>query len=131
MPPRPIVRDPAVEDSPWCIEGTQIAVIQIQQDYARSGEAALDGYRHMGLTDNELAAALAFRFPSIGARVIEPEIIGLAVQCECGIKRKTYVAPPAYETDACPCGRVWQVDVSLTPVVRPDTEPRPMGGTGS
>ena len=131
MLPRPIVRDPTIGDSPWCIEGTRIAVIHVQQDYARSGEAALDIYRRMGLSDEELAAALAFQFPSIGAHAIEPEIIGVAIQCECGIKRTTHIAPPTYETDACPCGRVWQVEVNLTPVVRPDTEPGARDGRGA
>jgi hypothetical protein len=131
MPPRPIVRDSAVGDSPWCIEGTRFSVMQIQQDWARSGEPALAGYRRLGLTDDELAAVLAFQFPSIGTRQIEPEIIGLAVQCECGIKRRTHVTPPTYETDACPCGRVWQVQVTLTPVVRPDTEPVSVEGRAS
>lgn len=131
MPSRPIARDPAVGDSPWCIEGTQIAVMQLQQDVRQRGDAARAAYRLMGLTDEELDAALAFRFPSIGVGVIEPEIIGLAVQCECGIKRKTHIAPPAYETDACPCGRVWQVQVQLTPTVRPDTDPTPLDRSAS
>jgi hypothetical protein len=82
----------------------------------------------MGLTDEELDAALAFRFPSIGARDIRPTLIGIEVRCECGVKRGTAITPPSYETDACPCGRIWQVQVSLIPTVRPDTEPGAIDG---
>jgi hypothetical protein len=118
-----IVRDLTLHDGRWHFAGTLIFIDALVQDHRRQGEAIRPGYRAMGLSDEEIEAAITFPFPAVNGREMMAEAIVLDVRCECGIRRKTVVSPPAYETDACPCGRVWRVGVALSPVVVPGTDP--------
>ena len=125
MPPRPIVRDLDVYHGQWRIDGTLIFVADLQRDHQRHGDAVRGPYRAMGITDDEIDAALAFTFPPVLAEpLVEPHFVSLTLHCVCGVRRQAMVAWPTLETDQCICGRTWRIPVGILPG-RP---PSPDGG---
>src|SRR5690349_1123003 len=123
MTAREIVRDLTLHNGRWHFAGTLIYVDALVKDYRRAGEAIRPGYRAMGLTDAEIDAAIAFPFPAVNGPELAADAVVLQVRCACGMRYHAIVHPPAYETDACTCGRVWRVGIALTPAVVPSTEP--------
>ena len=114
MVKRSIVRDIDVLTPGWRIEGTLIFVDQIHRDFRVRGEAVRPRYRQLGLTDEEIDAALAFRFPEVKEAQVEVELAAVRIQCVCGERRRTVITAPTYETDLCICGRSWKIPFSIT-----------------
>ena len=113
MAPRPIVRDPDSFPNRWQVAGTYIFIEDIQRDYQQRGDSIRAGYRTLGLSDEELDAAISFPFPSISEAEIVVQFVSLIVHCECGIRRQAHATGPALLTDPCPCGRVWRIPVGI------------------
>jgi hypothetical protein len=113
MTSRPIVRDPNILNGEWRFDGTLIAIRNLRRDIDRGGERARDAYRAMGLSDAEIEAGLAFEFPVIEDPAVEVPFMVVTIRCACGVRRKTTVAAPIYETDLCDCGRKWRIPVGI------------------
>jgi hypothetical protein len=116
---RAIVRDSAGGTTRWHFAGTPIFVDALVSDFDNATEVATvrAAYRAMGLSDGEIDAALGFEFPPVRPVVAVPAAIALTLQCECGITRQTVVTPPEYQTNVCPCGRIWQIENRLSPLL--------------
>jgi hypothetical protein len=74
---------------------------------------AQTAYGTLGITDEEFAAAMAFAFPAIGHPRAEAAIALSALTCACGITRIADIDPISLISDACPCGRRWQLWVGI------------------
>jgi hypothetical protein len=110
---RPIVRDHDILNGEWRFDGTLIAIPNLRSDIKRGGKRARDAYRAMGLSDADIDAGLAFEFPVIGDPAVEVPFMVVTVRCACGVRRKTTVTAPMYETDLCVCGRKWRIPVGI------------------
>jgi hypothetical protein len=126
MQARPIVRDSAQTGGRWHFDGTAIYIDTLVSDVRGAKDAASvrAAYQAMCLSDAEIDAALAFPFPEVAPAYMAADAIALTVHCVCGVQRETFVYPPDYQTDLCPCGRTWQVEVALTPRMVTGTDPR-------
>ena len=95
MTMRPIVRDSNMLSGRWRIDGTEIAIAAIGQDYAQGMEELKRQYRSAHLTDEEIQAALAFEFPAVREPDVEIPLSPLTVHCECGEDTPRPPAPGA------------------------------------
>jgi uncharacterized protein (DUF433 family) len=110
---RSIVRDDDILDGEWRFDGTLIAIRNLRRDIERGGMRAYDAYRSMGLSDDEIQAALTFAFPVIEQPAVEAPFMAIAIRCACGVHRQTTVSAPTYETDPCICGRRWRIAMAI------------------
>jgi uncharacterized protein (DUF433 family) len=110
---RSIVRDDDILDGEWRFDGTLIAIRNLRRDIERGGMRAYDAYRSMGLSDDEIQAALTFAFPVIEQPAVEASFVAIAIRCACGVHRQTTVSAPTYETDPCICGRRWRIAMAI------------------
>jgi uncharacterized protein (DUF433 family) len=115
MSGRPIVRDRAILSGKWHFQGTFISVQELCRDFGRSGEAARVAYRRLGLADEEIDAALAFAYPEIEIAGVQVSAMSVSIRCVCGMRFRSTVHAPAYETDPCVCGRIWRIPVGIEP----------------
>ena len=117
MTRRAIVRDSAGGTTRWRFAGTPIFIDALVTDFANATDVTTvrAAYRAMGLSDSEIDNGLQFAFPPVRPVVAVPDAIALTLHCECGITRQAVVTPPEYQTDVCPCGRIWQVENPRSP----------------
>jgi len=120
---REIVRDPDIFDGRWRIDGTLVFVADLQRDFLLKQNEIRDPYKGMGLTDDEINAALIFMFPAVVKRELDVTVAGIKARCECGERRRTHIASPEFETDACICGRLLRIQVELDAILHTDDEP--------
>src|SRR3712207_4101362 len=109
MTARAIVRNDDVLSGRWHFEGTSIPIAVIVSDYAYGHAEVKAQYRFMGLTDEEIAAALAFEFPEIREPEVIVEYASILVACVCGEDTRKAATSPEVEVVECPCRRIWQV----------------------
>ena len=119
MTSRAIVRDAAGGYPRWHFAGTPIYIDALVSDFNNAADVTTvrAAYRAMGLSDAEIDAGLGFAFPAVRPVSAIPEAIALTVQCECGLTRRAVVTPPEYQTDVCPCGRIWRIDRVGPPIL--------------
>lgn len=119
MGTRAIVRSPELLSGRWHFEGTSIPIAALLSDYRFGRDAALEQYRFMKLTDEEIDAALAFAFPVVRAATIQVQYAALVLRCECGEDLQATVAWPHTEPIACVCGRTWHTPVAIEQATHP------------
>jgi uncharacterized protein (DUF433 family) len=109
MNARAIVRADEILSGRWHFEGTTIPIAMIVTDSAYGQSEVKEQYRFMDLTDEEIAVALAFVFPTIRPVEVTVQYASLTVNCECGEATSKAATGPAIESIACPCRRVWHL----------------------
>ena len=113
MTTRTIVRDPSMAGGRWHFAGTAIFVDAVRTDCARDSHGCRVAYHALGLSDEEISAALDFVFPAIDEPRFDTSLIVGLVHCSCGITRKPTIDHDTMVTDPCTCGRVWHIVTNL------------------
>jgi uncharacterized protein (DUF433 family) len=109
MPLHPIVRDPSVVGGRWRFDGMPILVEAVRQDYQRDPEASRIAYSRLGLSDEDIQAALDFVFPAVGEPTIEVQFMTCTITCACGHTRSHVLDGTSLTTEPCRCGRTCHV----------------------
>jgi hypothetical protein len=131
MVPRAIVREADDFAGRWRFDGTTIFIDELHRDYRRNGEAIRLPYQKLGLSHEEIDAALAFVFPDVQSPSMSIQFVGLTVDCACGIHRQTSVSAPTFMTDRCTCGRTWRVPLEQIVPTLAEFKPGVMTGDSS
>jgi uncharacterized protein (DUF433 family) len=119
MTSRPIVRTPEVLSGRWRIDGTDIAVAAIREDIGLGLKELTRLYQDANLTNEEIQAALGFRFPPVRDVIVEHFLTSLTVHCECG--EDTPHAAIGEEVQVkCVCGRIWRISLNIERLTEPD-----------
>ena len=127
MTPRNIVRDPAVLDGRWRLEGTQVPIAEIRRraQFGQGRDEIKQLYAAIGLTDDEIDASMEFPFPAIRKPSVDVRQGSATVHCECGEDTPGEVSESTDGEIECPCGRVWRVTAKLEHLSGPEPTPLP------
>ena len=114
---RGIVRDASILSGRWHLAGTCFPIAEIKADYQASPAAADGSYRYRDLTDEELAAVLAFPFPAFRETQVGLLQGAFVVECECGEDTPAALIDIRTEAVGCICGREWWIRMYAEPKV--------------
>jgi uncharacterized protein (DUF433 family) len=118
MSARPIVRKSDVLDGRWHFESTTIGVADVVADYMASRDGfSSETYVYAGLSQDEIAAALEFKFPATRETTVQVEYASLTVHCECGEDTPATGVWPMVAEVECPCRRRWRITIEPAPAL--------------
>jgi hypothetical protein len=110
------VRKSDVLDGRWHFESTTIGVADVVADYMASRDGfSSETYVYAGLSQDEIAAALEFKFPATRETTVQVEYASLTVHCECGEDTPATGVWPMVAEVECPCRRRWRITIEPAP----------------
>lgn len=118
-----IVREDGILDGRWHLAGTTIPVAEVRIDYSLWDHEHPLVYGFLGLSSEQIGAALAFEFPALFETSITMLYSSFLFGCVCGEETsKTFTGflESAFE---CACGRAWIVTLTVYPAPEKQSGP--------
>jgi hypothetical protein len=112
MGTRAIVHDPAVLAGRWSFAGTTIAVAEVRAAYIADPNQAVRAFRRLGLSRDEVYAAVTFPFPDVRSSSITQDYASVPVHCVCGEETSATIQQTTTNVVTCACDRRWRVTVA-------------------